>query len=77
MIKVLYIEHSGFQVELEDAYFLFDYYRGELPELDPGKKFFIFQAMRTRTTIREGYLNFRRRCPIPFTFYQKISKGMH
>ena len=30
MIKVVYIEHSGFLVELEDAYFLFDYYRGEL-----------------------------------------------
>ena len=26
MIKVTYLDHSGFLVELEDAYFLFDYY---------------------------------------------------
>ena len=28
MIKVTYLDHSGFLVELEDAYFLFDYYKG-------------------------------------------------
>ena len=27
MIKVTYLDHSGFLVELEDAYFLFDYYK--------------------------------------------------
>lgn len=42
MMRVTYIEHSGFFVELEDACFLFDYYRGDLPEMDPAKKLFVF-----------------------------------
>ncbi len=30
--KVTYIFHSGFFVEWEDCCFLFDYYKGELPQ---------------------------------------------
>ncbi len=42
MIKVVYIGHSGFLAEMEDACFLFDYYQGDLPELKKGKKLFVF-----------------------------------
>lgn len=42
MMKVTYLGHSGFFVEMEDASFLFDYYKGELPEADRGKKLFVF-----------------------------------
>ncbi len=42
MIKVTYLGHSGFLAELEDAYLLFDYYKGELPEMDPDKKMAVF-----------------------------------
>ena len=42
MMKVIYLGHSGFFVEMEDACFLFDYYKGELPEADRGKKLFVF-----------------------------------
>ena len=42
MIKVTYLDHSGFLVELEDAYFLFDYYKGRLPQIDLEKKMFVF-----------------------------------
>ena len=42
MMKVTYLEHSGFLVELEDSCLLFDYYRGELPGLDPDKKMLVF-----------------------------------
>lgn len=42
MIRVTYLSHSGFLVELADAYFLFDFYKGELPDIDTGKKFFVF-----------------------------------
>ena len=28
MMKITYIGHSGFFVEMEDACFLFDYYKG-------------------------------------------------
>lgn len=42
MMKVTYLGHSGFFLEVEDACFLFDYYKGEIPEPDRGKKLFVF-----------------------------------
>lgn len=42
MMRVTYLGHSGFLVESDRAYFLFDYYRGELPEMDRGKKMIVF-----------------------------------
>ena len=42
MMKVTYLGHSGFLLEMEDAFFLFDYYKGELPQMDAGKKMFVF-----------------------------------
>lgn len=42
MMKVTYLEHSGFLVELEDSCLLFDYYRGELPGPDAHKKLLVF-----------------------------------
>jgi len=41
-MKVTYIGHSGFLLDVEDAYFLFDYYEGEIPCLNTEKPFFIF-----------------------------------
>ena len=38
MMKITYIGHSGFFVEMEDACFLFDYYKGTIPETDGNKK---------------------------------------
>lgn len=42
MIKVTYLGHSGFYVETDKAEFLFDYYKGHLPETDPSRKLFVF-----------------------------------
>lgn len=41
-MKITYIEHSGFLVEMEDCYFLFDYYKGGIPELSPQKDIVVF-----------------------------------
>ncbi len=41
-MKVTYICHSGFLVETEECYYLFDYYRGELPALDSQKPVLVF-----------------------------------
>ena len=38
MMKITYLGHSGFLAETDDAYFLFDYYKGTMPELDGSKK---------------------------------------
>lgn len=41
-MRVQYIGHSGFLVEMEQVYLLFDYFEGELPIFRPEKKIFIF-----------------------------------
>lgn len=41
-MKVTYIGHSGFLVETEECYYIFDYYRGELPVLNINKPVFVF-----------------------------------
>jgi L-ascorbate metabolism protein UlaG (beta-lactamase superfamily) len=43
-MKVRYIGHSGFLVEWRACYWLFDYYIGKLPELDAGKRVFVFAS---------------------------------
>lgn len=41
-MKVYPIFHSGFFVELDEHYLLFDYYKGELPLLDSEKPLYVF-----------------------------------
>lgn len=43
-MDITYICHSGFLVETETCYYLFDYYRKRLPELNPGKPIFVFAS---------------------------------
>lgn len=45
-IDVTYIGHSGFLIEWDACYWLFDYYRGDIPELDPGKALIVFVSHR-------------------------------
>lgn len=43
-MKITYIHHSSFSVELENAVLLFDYFKGTLPEFPAGKPLFIFAS---------------------------------
>ncbi len=43
-MKITYIHHSCFSVEIDDLVMIFDYYRGSLPEFDPGKQIFVFAS---------------------------------
>lgn len=43
-MKITYIGHSGFLIEWASCYWLFDYYKGELPEMNSGKKIFVFAS---------------------------------
>ncbi len=38
IMKITYINHSGFLVETRDCYYIFDYFKGELPYLDKKKR---------------------------------------
>lgn len=44
MIKVTYLEHSGFIAEYEDVVLVFDYYTGKLPEYDETKKIYVLSS---------------------------------
>lgn len=43
-MKITYIYHSGFAVELDTCVLLFDYYKGNLPEWDKKKKIYVFAS---------------------------------
>lgn len=43
-MKVTYIYHSSFCVELDHCVLLFDYFKGELPKFDPGKDVYVFAS---------------------------------
>ena len=43
-MKVSYIHHSGFLVETETHYYLFDYEAGELPEMDAEKPILVLSS---------------------------------
>ena len=43
-MRARYLDHSGFFIEGEEHCLLFDYYRGELPEMPAGKKLTIFAS---------------------------------
>lgn len=45
-MTVTYIYHSGFLVETAVCYYLFDYFRGEIPGLDTDKPIFVFVSHR-------------------------------
>ena len=47
-MKVTYLYHSGFVVELEDIMLIFDYYKGELPETAKDKKLYVFSSHNHR-----------------------------
>lgn len=43
-MKVTYIFHSGFLIETEERYLLFDYYKGTIPTLDTEKPLYVFAS---------------------------------
>lgn len=48
MMKVTYIYHSGFAIELDSCVLLFDYYMGKLPEWQKDKKIYVFASHKHR-----------------------------
>ena len=46
VMTITYIYHSCFLIETPDCYYLFDYYKGALPELITKKPIFVFSSHR-------------------------------
>ena len=55
MLTVTYIGHSGFLIETDNTYFLFDYFNGEIPSLKSEKS--IVQVTDITTTLILKFLN--------------------
>lgn len=63
MTKVTYIDHSGFLLETETASFLFDYYKGTIPQIDPRKPFFVFVSHKHGDHYNPEIFELIGRCP--------------
>lgn len=57
-MKITYINHSGFLIETRDCYYIFDYYKGELPHLDKEKEVIVFAVISTRIILTHKSLGF-------------------
>ena len=43
-MKITYIHHSCFLVETDSCYYLFDYEKGRLPDMDAAKPIFVLSS---------------------------------
>ena len=43
-MKITYINHSSFSMELESCILLFDYFEGDIPKFDNSKKIYVFSS---------------------------------
>ncbi len=57
-MKITYINHSGFLVETENCYYVFDYYKGEMPRLDKSKEAIVFAVTFTKIISTRKSLKF-------------------
>ncbi len=61
-LKVTYIYHSGFLVETERSYLLFDYWKGEVPAMEYKKELYIFASHGHRDHFSEDIFKLENRC---------------
>lgn len=62
-MKVTYLQHSGFWVELQTANILFDYYKGTLPKFDKKKKLYIFASHRHYDHYKRSIFDLKEKYP--------------
>ncbi len=62
-MKITYIHHSSFSVELESAVLLFDYYKGILPVFDKNKQLFVFASHDHHDHFNEEIFNLSKLYP--------------
>lgn len=72
-MKITYIEHSGFVVEMESHILLFDYYKGEIPEFDRTKKLIVFASHFHQDHFNRSVLELERTYPqVQYVFSKDI-----
>ena len=85
IMKITYLSHSGFLVELQHSYLLFDYYRGEIPELNKSKVLYIFVSHKHEDHYSFSIWNLKDEYPkvkyilskdVPFTENVRKKRGL-
>lgn len=61
-VKVTYIEHSGFMVETEHSCLLFDYWKGEIPEIPSRKDLYVFSSHAHKDHYTKNIFKLENRC---------------
>lgn len=62
-MKVTYIQHSGFMVELEECVLVFDYYKGLLPSVSKDKKLYVFSSHHHHDHFEHAIFEWEREYP--------------
>lgn len=73
-MRITYIHHSCFSVEMDHVIFLFDYYKGTLPEFNPDKHIFVFASHKHHDHYDPVIFDLKRKYP-HITFV--LSKDIH
>lgn len=76
MIKVTYIYHSGFLVETENSYLLFDYWKGEIPAMDYKKELYVFASHAHRDHYAKDIFKLENTCgKVQYILSSDIKEG--
>ena len=62
-MKITYIHHSSFSVELDNTILLFDYFKGNLPSFDKNKKLYVFSSHSHHDHFDESIFNIEKTHP--------------
>lgn len=62
-MKVTYLYHSGFAIEDEQALYVFDYYKGELPVIAKEKQMYVFVSHRHKDHYNSGIFDWEKEHP--------------
>lgn len=62
-MKITHIYHSGFSIEMERSFLIFDWYKGNLADIPAGKQVFVFVSHGHADHYSEKIWTLRRRCP--------------
>ena len=76
-MKVTYLNHSGFLLEWEHCYWIFDYYKGELPKLDSEKDIFVFSSHSHHDHFNPEILSLFARYPLTTYIFSDEIKDNH
>lgn len=75
-MKVTYLNHSGFLLEADTFYCIFDYYKGNIPELDAEKDIFVFCSHSHEDHFNPDVFELQRQYPkVTYVFANEIRRA--